>query len=116
MKNEKRVVVFAVMVMFIVLCLIFPEIYGAGNVSNDNWAEYKVDWINNNGGHISTDNNISYEVDSADEDEDEIYVWVAKSGKRYHRYEDCSNMKNPQQMTMSQAKKRGKTPCHVCYY
>ena len=42
-------------------------------------------------------------------------VWIPKSGKKYHDNANCSNMKNPSQVTKSEAVSRGFTPCSKCY-
>lgn len=44
----------------------------------------------------------------------EQMVWVPRSGKKYHKKSTCSNMKNPRQVTVSEAKKFGFTPCSKC--
>ena len=45
----------------------------------------------------------------------EPMVWIPRTGKRYHSNERCSNMKNPSHVTLSEAKRRGFTPCKKCY-
>lgn len=45
----------------------------------------------------------------------ESMVWIPKSGKKYHANSSCSNMKNPSQVTVSQAISAGYTPCSKCY-
>jgi len=45
---------------------------------------------------------------------DETMVWIPKSGSKYHSDPDCSKMKNPSQVTESQAIARGYTPCSKC--
>ena len=45
----------------------------------------------------------------------EIMVWIPKTGKRYHSYEGCSNMKNPSLVTLSEAEKLGYTKCSKCW-
>lgn len=42
-------------------------------------------------------------------------VWIPKSGKKYHNHADCSNMKGPSQVTLTQAECAGYTPCKKCY-
>lgn len=42
-------------------------------------------------------------------------VWIPKTGSKYHRNSSCSNMKNPSQVTKSQAINRGYEPCKKCY-
>lgn len=51
----------------------------------------------------------------ATEPEEEM-VWIpTKGGSKYHRWSGCSNMDNPAEVTISQAKARGFTPCKRCY-
>ncbi len=45
----------------------------------------------------------------------EEMVWIPKSGKKYHDNANCSNMKNPAEVTKSEAISRGFTPCSKCY-
>ena len=53
------------------------------------------------------------------EPEEDVYaavmVWIPKTGKKYHSNASCSNMKNPTQVTLSQADKQGYEPCKKCY-
>lgn len=42
-------------------------------------------------------------------------VWITESGERYHSSPDCSNMKEPQEVNIEEATKRGYTPCQKCY-
>lgn len=46
---------------------------------------------------------------------EEILVWISKTGERYHSIPDCSNMKNPLQVTIEEAEIREYTPCMRCY-
>ncbi len=45
----------------------------------------------------------------------EELVWISASGKKYHSNSSCSNMKNPWQVTVTEAERLGKTPCKKCY-
>lgn len=45
----------------------------------------------------------------------EQMVWVSQSGSKYHSNSSCSNMKNPTQITISEARNRGLEPCKKCY-
>ncbi len=45
----------------------------------------------------------------------EALVWIPQSGTKYHKHEGCSNMKNPSQVSQSEAENRGYTPCKKCY-
>lgn len=45
----------------------------------------------------------------------EQMVWVSQSGSKYHSNSSCSNMKNPTQITISEAQNQGLEPCKKCY-
>lgn len=42
-------------------------------------------------------------------------VWIPRSGSKYHSNSSCSNMKNPSQVSISQAQASGYEPCKKCY-
>lgn len=42
-------------------------------------------------------------------------VWIPASGTKYHSHSGCSNMKNPTQVSLSDAKQNGYTACKKCY-
>lgn len=42
-------------------------------------------------------------------------VWIPKTGSKYHSSSSCSNMKNPSQVTKSEAINSGYEPCKKCY-
>ena len=44
-----------------------------------------------------------------------VYVWIPKTGSKYHSSSTCSGMKNPQYVTISVAISSGYTPCSKCY-
>ncbi|MBE6738846.1 MAG: hypothetical protein E7565_00845 [Ruminococcaceae bacterium] len=43
-----------------------------------------------------------------------LTVWIPQSGKKYHSKSTCSNMKNPRQVSKSEAESMGYTPCSKC--
>lgn len=45
----------------------------------------------------------------------EPMVWIPKSGSKYHSKSSCSNMKNPTQVTESEAQAEGYTRCKKCW-
>ena len=46
----------------------------------------------------------------------EEMVWIpTHGGKKYHSKSSCSNMKDPEKVTLSEAKKQGFTACKKCY-
>lgn len=44
-----------------------------------------------------------------------MMVWIPQSGSKYHSSPNCSNMKNPTQVTVSQAEAWGYEPCKKCF-
>lgn len=42
-------------------------------------------------------------------------VWISGSGKKYHSNPNCSGMKNPWQVSLSEAQAMGREPCKKCY-
>lgn len=42
-------------------------------------------------------------------------VWIPQSGKKYHADSSCSGMKNPRQVSLSEAQSKGYTVCKRCY-
>ena len=66
------------------------------------------------------------EVLEAEADEEEVLaaeaavgydemVWIPRTGSKYHSNPDCSRMKDPSHVTLSEAESRGYTPCSKCY-
>lgn len=51
---------------------------------------------------------------SATESQEEM-VWVPNTGSKYHSNPNCSNMDNPREEPISEAKSEGFTPCKKCY-
>ncbi|MEE1485979.1 MAG: thermonuclease family protein [Anaerobutyricum hallii] len=43
------------------------------------------------------------------------YVWIPRTGSKYHSRSSCSNMKNPSKVKRPDAISRGYTPCSKCY-
>lgn len=43
------------------------------------------------------------------------YVWISRTGSKYHRTSSCSGMNSPKKISINDAKKRGYTPCKKCY-
>ena len=48
-------------------------------------------------------------------DKPEIYVWISKSGSKYHSRSTCSNMKNPSRVTLTAAINKGYASCSKCW-
>lgn len=54
--------------------------------------------------------------DPSYDDASSSMVWIpTNGGKKYHSHSGCSNMKNPQKVSLSKAKKLGFTACKRCY-
>ena len=43
------------------------------------------------------------------------YVWIPKTGKKYHSSSSCSSMNSPSKVTVEKAEQLGFTPCKRCY-
>ena len=43
------------------------------------------------------------------------YVYIPRTGEKYHKTRTCSNMKNPRKVTLKEAKQQGYEPCKKCY-
>lgn len=70
---------------------------GNGNAQSDN-------------SNVQADNsNVQPDNNKAD------MAWYVDGGSRYHRNSNCSNMENPKQISLDDAKKMGLTPCKRCY-
>lgn len=69
---------------------------------------------NENGKKEDVSEDINYN-NVNDSDEEKTYVYVSKSGSKYHSKADCSNMKNAEKITLKEAKDRGLSPCKRCY-
>jgi hypothetical protein len=55
------------------------------------------------------------QAQAAQQQAQENTVWIPRTGSKYHSNSSCSNMKNPSQMTLSQAQASGYEPCKKCY-
>lgn len=42
-------------------------------------------------------------------------VWIPQTGSKYHTRSNCSNMKDPREVTLEEAEERGFTPCKRCH-
>ena len=42
-------------------------------------------------------------------------VWIPMTGKKYHSKANCSGMKDPSKITITEAQNRGYTPCKKCW-
>lgn len=51
----------------------------------------------------------------AAQEKQEEMVWIPSSGSKYHSRSGCSGMKNPTQITLSDAKAKGYTACKRCH-
>ncbi len=77
------------------------------STSNGNDISFNVNTSNNtNTGNTTNDNT---------QDTKSNTVWVAnKTAKVYHSSKECSNMKNPNQISLSDAQEKGLKPCSKC--
>ena len=52
---------------------------------------------------------------SAQKQDRDVFVWIVDTGYAYHNSKDCSNMKAPYQITLSEAQRLDRSPCKKCY-
>jgi len=52
---------------------------------------------------------------SSDTDVSNEYVWITKSGSRYHTISNCSGMRKASKVTLKEAQAQGYKPCDDCY-
>ena len=63
---------------------------------------------------ILSHNNETFNLNSAKEENKDPYVYITKTGKKYHR-ETCSYLKKSKiKIRLSEAKRLGYTPCSSC--
>ncbi len=72
--------------------------------------------------HVESADDKQIELDDFIEDEeaisesyDEVLVWICETGECYHSKSSCSRMKNPWQVTLSEAEEKNKRACSKCY-
>lgn len=67
--------------------------------------------------HSSSQSNKSSSTSSSNQSHhtNSAMVYIPKTGKKYHSNANCSNMKNPSQVSLSEAQSRGFTACKKCY-
>lgn len=53
--------------------------------------------------------------DEPEEEANEEMVYVSRTGECYHSRSNCSNMKDPSYVTVSEAEAMGRRPCKKCY-
>lgn len=88
--------------------------------SEDEQSEQRFETDESEPGHTSfAESENSDESESKHDEESresqEPMVWIPKSGSKYHSKAGCSNMKNPTQVTKSEAEAMGYTPCKRCH-
>ena len=49
------------------------------------------------------------------EDSEDAFVYVTASGNKYHSKSDCSDMKDPKEISLSEAEALNYTPCKRCH-
>lgn len=54
-------------------------------------------------------------VTQSETQQEQVYVWIDATGKKYHSKSTCSNMSDPYQVTKEQAEAEGRDACKKCY-
>jgi len=72
--------------------------------------------VSASGIETQADEALSEEMPDASQEGTEAgIVYVTASGSKYHSISDCSNMKTPLELALSEAEAQGYTPCTKCY-
>lgn len=87
--------------------------YATGSSSGPGKDDGSNKSSNNNSNNSS--NNTSNNNSSNSQSGGSGMVWIPQSGSKYHSRSGCSNMKNPSQVTQSEAESMGYEPCKKCY-
>lgn len=63
------------------------------------------------------DSQVITDIDSIDVSDNLLTqdVWIPISGKKYHKTAECSNMKSPTSVSLTEAVNKGYEPCKKCY-
>ena len=94
--------------------------------SNNIFSNLNKNNINNNSTYYNSksDNILLYsntvneekEEESEENEEEEEYVYVSRTGCKYHGYSNCGRMMFSTKMTLEEAERMGLEPCMKCYY
>lgn len=84
-----------------------------GESANENADEMNAS-SEDSASEISENNSLNVQ-DETVQDENESFVWITSTGKKYHSNSDCSNMKNPKKVTKDYAEEKNYTPCKKCF-
>ena len=87
--------------------------YATGSSSGPDKDDNSNNSSNNNSNNSS--NNTSNNNSSNSQSSNSGMVWIPQSGSKYHSHSGCSDMKNPSQVTQSEAESMGYEPCKKCY-
>lgn len=88
--------------------------YATGSSSDSGKNDDSSNSSNNKSNNTSS-NNTSNNNSSDSQSGGSEMVWIPQSGSKYHSYSSCSNMKNPSQVSKSDAESMGYEPCKKCY-
>lgn len=92
------------------------EIYAFTPKASEEEFEFSLD-LSGDEAKCENQESVQYNLDKGTEDSvsDIKTVWVSSTGSKYHSKSECSNMKSPERMSLSQAAYSGYEPCKRCY-
>lgn len=64
---------------------------------------------------VSGNNSSNRDIPEVDHVSSGVYIAGSGNGTKYHNNPNCSNMKNPIEISLSEAQARGYEPCKKCY-
>lgn len=113
-KNWEKYIKVTVTSVFIIFTIIGVFVdHPVKNNPNNLQGVSVTNTTSNHSMQSANDKNISSELSSAEQQTE--YVWVTRTGKKYHSISNCGSTKSATQITLQEAKEKGLTPCAKCY-
>lgn len=117
-KQKAKLVAILVSVFLLAGCGIeglSASTYNASNNTEDQNYSDEVNMPDESENDITAEEESDLDVEASAAQEDELMVWIPRTGKMYHSKPTCSNMKNPKQVPISEALKLKKKECSKCW-
>ena len=117
-KQKAKLVVILTAVLLLAGCGIeglSASTYNASNNTEDQYYSDEENLSGDSGFDMTAEEDSDLAAEASAAQEVELMVWIPKTGKKYHSKSSCSNMKDPEQVPLSEAEWRGFTACKKCW-